>query len=399
MGYGVGKSRYSDLLLVVDEEKVAEPSAPSLAEKHAWDTLWSALSITKNRLLFKLMTINFNLEIIASYKSIIFCSNHFRGWKRWEFTLFWGIDIGLTGFWRNEVLLLAIEEKAFPGLLFGLLKVLLELLKAFPAFWPFPNGLLLLLPKLPPFMELLPKGLVLLTLLPKTLVLGALLKAFWLVLDILLFGNPVFAGNVVLALFWKAFPPIFPELFWKAFPPVFPDIFWKAFPPVFPILFWKEFTPELLPPFWKVFPPVDCKKLLVCVFVFWLFWLFVFARLLNELVLLKAGVEAVFELNMLDWVWKALPWEGFWALSFFWRKLPYDPENEVKVFWEFPPNPPNFIAFGSKVGLFCWFGVFPCIKRLFPDPNVDWPWEVAAVLFTPKLLPINVVFDVVLEGI
>lgn len=39
MGYGVGKSRYSDLLLVVDEEKVAEPSAPSLAEKHAWDTL------------------------------------------------------------------------------------------------------------------------------------------------------------------------------------------------------------------------------------------------------------------------------------------------------------------------------------------------------------------------
>jgi hypothetical protein len=38
MGYGVGKSRYSDLLLVVDEEKVPEPSAPSLAEKQAWDT-------------------------------------------------------------------------------------------------------------------------------------------------------------------------------------------------------------------------------------------------------------------------------------------------------------------------------------------------------------------------
>ena len=113
--------------------------------------------------------------------------------------------------------------------------------------------------------------------------------------------------------------------------------------------------------------------------------------------LLKAGVDAVFELNKLDWVWKALPWGGFWVVSFFCKKLPYDPVNEAKLFWELPPKPLNFIAFGSKEGLFCWFCVFPCIKRLFPDPNVDWLWEVGAVLFTPKLLPINVVDDV-LEG-
>lgn len=124
------------------------------------------------------MLINFNLEIIASYKSIIFCSNHFRGWKRWGFTLPWGMEIGFAGFWRNVLLLPVMEEKAFPELLLELLNAVFGLLKAFPVFWPFPKGLLLLFPKLPPCIGLLPKGLVLLTLLPKTFVLGLLLKAF-----------------------------------------------------------------------------------------------------------------------------------------------------------------------------------------------------------------------------